>query len=66
MSALCPIDCAPCRDPECRVEGCKRSGEAALFACVECGSLLASHRLLLCIDCLHIEMPATIFAHSQR
>ena len=49
---LCPLDCSACRDPSCRAEGCKLTGEPMLDACYLCGEIVTgSSRTVFCASC---------------
>lgn len=49
---LCPLDCGACRDPSCRAEGCKLTGETMLDACDLCGEIVtSSSHIVFCASC---------------
>lgn len=53
---ICPYDCTVCIKPECRKEGCERTGEKMLDTCEECGVVfVAVHRSSFCVMCINSE-----------
>jgi len=52
LSWFCPVDCAACWDSSCVTDGCKRTSEAVLAACDDCGTLFLAGVLLVCNDCV--------------
>ena len=65
---LCPYNCAPCHQIDCRYEGCRltgREGEASmtmagemrLMPCEECGTLIVLHiEHVRCGPCLTVTV----------
>jgi hypothetical protein len=50
---LCPVDCGACGEPECRVEGCKLTGEPMLHVCYLCGEIVTHPlRVFACVRCV--------------
>jgi len=46
------VDCSACRDPSCRTEGCKLTGEPMLDACDLCGEIVTpSTHIVFCASC---------------
>jgi hypothetical protein len=50
---ICPFDCAMCRDPTCRIDGCKETGEVVFEVCHCCGELfIPGDVLAVCTTCI--------------
>jgi hypothetical protein len=53
---ICPHDCTVCIKPECRMEGCERTGEKMKDTCEGCGMLfVAVQYSTFCVTCLNSE-----------
>jgi hypothetical protein len=49
---LCPVELDYCERSECRQGHCYLSGERLLYACLECGELVAIRGVKICIACI--------------
>ena len=53
---ICPYDCTVCDKPECRIDGCERTGESMMDPCEGCGMLFVAARYsTVCLVCLNRE-----------
>jgi hypothetical protein len=51
---LCPVELDYCERPECRQGHCSVSGERLLYACLECGELVAVTGVKICVACIDL------------
>ena len=57
---ICPDDLAPCRRNGCGQGQCKRTGEAPLTSCMECGVMIAKHVVVsVCVECVSVYTPTS-------
>ena len=48
----CPDDLEPCRRQGCGEGRCRRTGEAPLTSCWECGVVVTRHTVVaVCVEC---------------
>lgn len=53
---ICPYDCTVCIKPECRMEGCERTGKKMMDTCEGCGTLFVTVEYsTFCVMCINSE-----------
>jgi hypothetical protein len=53
---ICPYDCTVCIKPNCRAEGCEKTGERMIDTCEGCGTFfVAVHYSAFCAMCIKSE-----------